>query len=341
VRVGRARAYGGAAAAGVVVGLAIVLVLRWLLAAPAPGAGGSVEFRVESGESFASVAARLADEGLVRSAGSFRALARLTGRDREVRAGTYRVGRGASPWIVLRKLVEGREVLRRITVREGGRLDEIAAEVESVLGIPADRLLAEASSAERREALGCPAPTLEGYLFPETYLFPDGATAADVVDGMTGRFLEVWESLPPPDRTGLGRHEVVTLASIVEAETPLVEEMPRVAAVYLNRLDRGWLLQADPTVRYGLGMFDGRLLYGHLEIDTPYNTYRNPGLPPGPIGAPGRAALEAVRSPLEPCEDLFFVASGEGGHVFSRTKAEHDRAVREARRRTKAASGPG
>ncbi len=111
----------------------------------------------------------------------------------------------------------------------------------------------------------------------------------------------------------------------------MAEERSRVAAVYLNRLELGWRLQADPTVRYALGRFDGRLYYKHLEVQSPYNTYRNEGLPPGAIAAPGRAALAAVLDPLEPCQDLFFVASGNGGHVFSRTREEHNRAKRLAR----------
>jgi UPF0755 protein len=126
----------------------------------------------------------------------------------------------------------------------------------------------------------------------------------------------------------------VTLASIVEAETRLPAEKPRVAAVYLNRLGRGWKLQADPTVRYGLGEFAGRLYYRHREVDTPYNTYLHEGLPPGPIGAPGRESLLAVLAPTEPCHDLFFVASGDGGHIFSRTGEEHVRAKLGARRST-------
>src|SRR5690606_4506736 len=130
---------------------------------------------------------------------------------------------------------------------------------------------------------------------------------------------------------GYDRHDLVTLASIVEAETPLSAEKPRVAAVYWNRLHNGWKLQADPTVRYGLGHWGERVYYKHLDMDTPYNTYLHAGLPPGPIGSPGEEALAAVLAPLTPCDDFYFVASGRGGHVFSRTKAEHDRAVRAAR----------
>jgi UPF0755 protein len=125
---------------------------------------------------------------------------------------------------------------------------------------------------------------------------------------------------------------VVTLASIIEAETGLPEERSRIAAVYLNRLAIGMKLQADPTVRYGIGKYDGIVLYKDLESDSPYNTYRHAGLPPGPIAAPGRAALAAALAPLRGCRDLYFVASADGGHVFSSTHAEHERAKAAAKR---------
>jgi UPF0755 protein len=323
----------GAVVAATALAVAASVGWHWLHAPPpvAPGAEASVAFRVERGEDFASVAQRLEEQGLVFSALRFRVLARLTGADRRVRAGTYTVDTGTPPGALLEAFVEGRVRLVRLTVPEGWRLEQIAAEVERVLGVPADTLRIAAADEDVRRRLRCRSETLEGYLFPETYHFPDGASAREVVDGMTRRFEEVWEELGGEPREGMDRHDVVTLASIVEAETAIAEEKPRVAAVYLNRLELGWKLQADPTVRYGLKRFTGRLYYKHLDIDTPYNTYMHAGLPPGPIGAPGRASLEAVLHPLEPCRDLYFVASGGGGHVFSRTRAEHERAKQEAR----------
>jgi UPF0755 protein len=322
--------------------VSLVAAVGWSALVKAPPAdpdAGPALFRVEPGEGFASVAARLEADGLVVSAGRFRVLARLRSEDRSIHAGTYELARGADPRDLLRLLSEGKVRLRRFTIPEGRRLADLALDAEQALGIPAAEVLTAASDPDRIERLGARTETLEGFLFPETYLLPDGATAGDLVDAATRRFEEVWESLRAPARFGLDRHAVVTLASIVEAETPLAKEKPRVAAVYRNRLERGMRLQADPTVRYGLGRFEGRLYYKHLDIDTPYNTYRRDGLPPGPIGAPGRAALDAVLRPQKPCEDLYFVASGDGGHVFSRTKAEHDRAVAAARKRRDAAQG--
>jgi UPF0755 protein len=320
----------------ITIGLVTVLAAwGWhrLQAAPEipDGGGEPVEFRVSPGEGFASVSSRLADGGLVVSAARFETLARLLGADRDVQAGTYLFAPGTPPRDLLGDLVAGSVRLLRFTVPEGWRLDQIADEAEGALGIPRELFLAAASDPDRKEVLGSRAENLEGYLFPETYRLPDDVTAGELVDAMTGRFVAVWDSLkgdPPPE---LDRHDVVTLASIVEAETSRPDERPRIAAVYLNRLERGWKLQADPTVRYALGRFRGRLYYKHLRVDSPYNTYREAGLPPGPIAAPGRAALQAVLQPLSPCDDMYFVASGDGGHVFSRTKQDHDRAKQRAR----------
>ena len=290
----------------------------WDVLTEAPPGGAALPaaaFHVEPGEGLSTVAARLEEQGLVVSAKRFQILARILGVDRDVQAGTYRLAYGADPRRLLDDLVEGRVRALRLTVPEGARMTQIADEVEATLAIPRDEFLAAAADSARLARFGG-VDSLEGYLYPDTYFFADGVDADTVVDAMLARF------------------EAVTLASIVVAETYLEEEKPRVAAVYLNRLREGWRLQADPTVRYGLDRFRGKLYFKHLDIDTPYNTYRRYGLPPGPIASPGRESLQAVLSPLPSCDDFFFVASGDGGHIFSRTKAEHDaarRLVREGR----------
>jgi UPF0755 protein len=322
---GRSLAFLAAVAAGVVVAGASVGWVQLQKAPPRDG-GEPVEIVVEPGEECKRVARRLDEAGLVVSGRRFALLARILGVDRDIRSGTFRFERGTPPRAILDDLVLGNEWLFTFTVPEGWRLEQIAAEAESTLGIASSDFVAAAGDPATRAQLGCTAETLEGYLFPQTYRFPARATAEDVVGAMTRRFVEEWSGLGREPPAGLDRHGVVTLASIVEAETPVPEERARVAAVYLNRLKQGMRLQADPTVRYALRRFDGRLYYKDLEIESPYNTYRNEGLPPGAIASPGRAALAAVLDPLASCDDLFFVASGDGGHVFSRTKAEHDRA---------------
>jgi len=186
-----------------------------------------------------------------------------------------------------------------------------------------------------------PAPTLEGYLFPDTYRVPFGSSAADVVNQMTARAHASWtEAYERRAREiGMSHHDVMTLASIVEAEARVADERPTIAAVYHNRLRTGMRLEADPTVAYAMGGYRGRLFYKDLAIESPYNTYRRTGLPPGPICNPGVQALRAAVNPTR-TEFLYFVADNSGGHVFSRTFEEHLNAISAARRARDAAPQP-
>jgi UPF0755 protein len=189
-----------------------------------------------------------------------------------------------------------------------------------------------------RADLGITAPTLEGYLFPDTYTFAKGTSARAVVRTMLDRFEAVWRD----DWTarlavlGITRHEAVTMASLVEKEARIADERPTIAAVYWNRVRVGMRLQADPTVQYALPEHVDRLLFVHLEVDSPYNTYRYDGLPPGPIASPGASSLAAALHPAD-VPYLFFVAHPDGHHEFRRTFQEHQQAIamvrREARRR--------
>jgi UPF0755 protein len=178
-----------------------------------------------------------------------------------------------------------------------------------------------------------PGPTLEGYLFPDTYAFPDGTRPRDAVLEMVKRFEREWkpEWTARLDSVSLNRHQLVTLASIVEREAKVPAERPVIAAVYLNRLREKMLLQADPTVQYARGKHTPRLLHKDLEIDSPYNTYKYPGLPPGPIASPGAASLVASLYPAN-VPFLYFVAAPDGHHEFRKTLAEHEIAVRQMRR---------
>ena len=187
----------------------------------------------------------------------------------------------------------------------------------------------------RSEILRPDAPSLEGFLFPATYEFPRHMTGKDMTEAMVKRFRQEWASVestdPPPQKSA---QEVVTLASLVERETPRPEERPHVAGVFENRLRIGQPLQCDPTVAYALmlaGLYSGKLDGGDLHFASPYNTYRNKGLPPGPIANPGEAALRAALDP-PPTDDLYFVANTEGGHFFSKTLKEHNQNVARYRR---------
>ena len=191
---------------------------------------------------------------------------------------------------------------------------------------------AAASAAELIEDLDPEAPDLEGYLFPDTYALPRGATAARLVGLMVARFREAFDPALREAAAGRGLtvREAITLASLVEKETARADERALVASVYHNRLRRPMLLQCDPTVIYALekaGTYDGNLRRADLSLDSPYNTYRYQGLPPGPIAAPGRAALEAAVHPAE-TDHLYFVSRNDGSHVFASTLREHNANVR-------------
>jgi len=242
----------------------------------------------------------------------------------------------------------GETVRRAITIAEGLNLYQIAALVRGRGIAGAEKLLSLSRNQAYIRSLGVRAPSLEGYLFPDTYYYAKNTPMRHLVAVMTARTMDVLaeacrlaapEAACDPDgpmtvagKEELTAHEILTLASIVEKETALPEERPLVAEVFLNRLRRGMRLQADPTVTYGLGSFGKPLTKRDLLADNPYNTYVHAGLPPGPICNPGRAAIEAVVRPAG-TGALYFVANGRGGHVFSKTLAAHNRAVRAYRLR--------
>jgi UPF0755 protein len=178
------------------------------------------------------------------------------------------------------------------------------------------------------ERLDIPTPTLEGYLFPDTYVFTEGTTAREAVETMVHRFEQIWkpEWTARLDTIALSRNDVMALASIVEKEAKLNEERPVIAAVYMNRLRAGMLLQADPTVQYALPEHEARLLFKHLKIKSPYNTYQHLGLPPGPIASPGSPSIQAALYPAK-VPFKYFVAAPDGHHEFRVTYKEHDAAV--------------
>lgn len=297
--------------------------------------GPPVDFRVPAGSDFSTVTDTLVARGLVGAPRLFTLYARARGDDTTVKAGRYRLPRGSSWGTVLDALTRGNVATEAITVPEGYRLSQMAPVMAEITGVPPDSVLAMLEAPAADSVYGVPGPGLEGYLFPDTYRFAPGVEVETVLRTMVDRYREAWT---PEHRAlladlDLDEQEVVTLASIIQAEARRVDEMPLIASVYHNRLERGWLLQADPTVLYALGGYRERLLYAAIDsvADHPYNTYDRPGLPPGPIGAPGEVALGAALDPAE-TDYMYFVAWPDGSHVFTRTLAEHNRAKAEARR---------
>ena len=321
--------------AGVGIGIALLLLVCALGAIvfqgyqSGPGGGGEpVEFEVPPGAGFSEVCDTLEQRGLLRQRLLLRLAAKRSRADRKIRAGWYSLPAGLSAAAVLDSLVAGPNVMNRVTIPEGLWRNEIAEILAAALALDPGEILSLTEDHAFIAGLGLSLPNLEGYLFPETYQFPKGATAEAVITHMVRSFQSYFtaEKGARAAELGLSREELITLASIIEAEAVLAEERPRISAVFHNRLKLGWKLQADPTVQFARG--NRKKLYRrHLEIDSPYNCYIIPGLPPGPICSPGRASIEAALNPTEGSRDLFFVAAGEGGrHIFSRSDREHNRA---------------
>lgn len=313
--------------------VALVLVL-----AGCAGPTGPVErFTVPAGATLAQVEDSLATHGLLGWRPWFRAVARAGGFERSLKPGVYEFSRGTSALAMLRDIRDGRFLSIKLTIPEGFTILDVAGVVSERLGVARESVLAAARDSVLLREHGIAAPSAEGYLAPDTYTVPAHLTARETVTVLIERQQALWDpswdSVLPARR--LTRHEVLTLASIVEGEARVDEERPVIAAVYLNRLRIGMPLQADPTVQYAIQLETGerksRLLYADYRRLSPYNTYLRRGLPPGPVGAPSRASIEAVLNPAD-VRYLYFVAGEGGRHIFSRTYGEHLRAVARARR---------
>lgn len=327
MRTGRSRARRGL----------LALAAAALLAA----CGGEPEYvdvRVPAGATLAQVTDSLVERDVLGSGFLFETWAKIRGHDRRIRSGTYRLAVGSSWGEVLGALTRGQVITTTLTIPEGFRLAQMAPRIATVTGTPADSVLAYLERPGLAEELGLPGPGLEGYLFPDTYRFAHGTRVGTVVQAMVDRYRAVWtaERTARREALGLGERELMTLASLVQAEARRAQEMPLISGVYHRRLDLGWLLQADPTVLYALGGPRARLLYAAIDsvADHPYNTYRQAGLPPGPIGAPGEAAIDAALAPQG--DYLYFVARPDGSHVFTRSLADHNRAKAAAQREREA-----
>lgn len=291
-----------------------------------------VYVEIPAGAGVAEIRRRLIDAGVVRDVYVFRAALWWSGDARNLQAGEYRYDRPLSPRDVLRMIARGEVYTRRITFPEGLTIPEMARTYES-RGFGAARAFLDAArDVSAIRALDPLATDLEGYLFPETYALPRRVAATRLVSLMVQRFLAVYAE---PMRAsaaaqGLTHRQVVVLASLVEKETAKAEERPIVAAVYRNRLKIGMPMQADPTVVYALqlaGRYDGNVRRADLALDSPYNTYKYPGLPPGPIASPGKASLEAALAPAA-VPYLYFVSRNDGSHAFAATLGQHNANVR-------------
>ena len=274
---------------------------------------------------------QLVDAGVVRNTTAFRAAVWLRGAGRRLQAGEYRFDRPLTPTEVVDQIARGDVFLQPLTFREGLTIQQMAEIFEERGFGTQKQFIAAAKDPSSIRELDPQATDLEGYLFPDTYTLPRKTTAEQLVGRMVSRFEQ---SLTPEVREraaarGLSVRQLVTLASLVEKETGRGEERPLVAAVYSNRLKIGMGMQCDPTVIYALeraGKYDGNLTREDLQFDSPYNTYRYAGLPPGPIAAPGKASLEAAANPAD-VPYIYFVSKNDGSHAFASTLDEHNRNV--------------
>lgn len=292
---------------------------------------------IERGESLRDIASELQRVGVIHSQTGFLVLARMMRLDRSVKAGQYSFRLGTTVPALLRALDRGMYGLNMVTIPEGLMIREAAAIIERAVGIPVAALDSLSRDPLFLDSLGVSAPSLEGWLAPDSYSWLPGTSPEVVLRTMVERTHErVARATAGVDSMPLGMtpHEVLTLASIVESESRADEERPHIARVYLNRLDRGMLLQADPTVGYALGRGPrSRLTFRDLKVESAYNTYRHVGLPPGPICSPGEAAIVAVMNATPGARDLYFVARGEGRHLFAPTYEEHLANIRWAKAR--------
>lgn len=293
------------------------------------------------GASFGAVAESLRAHEVITNPRWFKLLARVRGVDRSVQSGVYEFPAGTTEWEVLGMLAHGKKAALRFTVPEGLTILEVAELAAERLGIPEDSFVAAARDGKTATALlGAPVPSFEGFLRPETYILPADTRAEELVRIMAEGFKASWQPgwEARLDSLRMNRLQLVTLASIVEGEARADEERETISGVYHNRLRIGMALQADPTVQYAISLKTGkrksRLFVRDYQIKSPYNTYRNPGLPPGPVNSPSRRSIEAALYPAK-VRYLYFVAGPDGRHMFSRSYNEHLRAIRKVRKRVR------
>jgi UPF0755 protein len=325
-------------------------VLALIVAAVAAGAAGFAFTRIGEpfkgyaaveqfvdlapGEATGVITRKLVDAGVVRDRWTFRFALWRSGASRRLKAGEYRFDRPMTAPEVVAKLARGDVFLRTVTFPEGLTIRDMSRIFESRgIGNAASFVAAARDAAELMQDIDPSARDLEGYLFPATYALSRHAGAAELVRMMADRFRQAFtpDLRAAAEAEGLSPRQVITLASLVEKETAKVEERPIVAGVYLHRLRSGMPLQCDPTVIYALAIrdrWDGNLTRANLLVDSPYNTYRYAGLPPGPIAAPSRSSIQAAARP-EDVDYLYFVSRNDGTHVFARTLEEHKRNVRQ------------
>lgn len=306
---------------------AIVTLFGIYFTRPAQLSGKNQVIIVKEGASLKEIASELDQKGLIRNKYAFILWTRLMGYSRRIKAGEYRLNPAMAPVRIINILTKGMVVTHSVTIPEGFSIQQIADVLSREDIVDRKQFITATKNKKILEKYGIKGPSVEGYLYPDTYNFAKGLKAKSIIEVMVDRFMEKIRPLRARiNESGLSLAEVVTLASMIEKETGKEEERPLIASVFLNRLKKGMLLESDPTVIYGIKNFSGDLTKKDLTTKTPYNTYVIRGLPPGPIASPGLESLRAVLYPAK-TDYLYFVSKNDGWHHFSKTLKEQNRAV--------------
>ena len=311
---------GGIIAMSITIAL-VVLVLFW----PQPNPSYVSKVTVITGSTLGEISKQLYEKKIISNEQMFRWAVQVMGKEKEIPVGTFQLVDTQSNYDIIKQLVYGSPELIKVRLLEGWSVKQIAAHLNEVMGFELDEILDISKDYHFLKKHNIKASTIEGYLFPDTYLFFNGDTPTSVLDNVVSEYKNFWRDAfrDRARELNMTEHEVVTLASIIEGEAIYDKERPTISGVYHNRLNRGMRLQADPTIQYIIEDGPRRLLNRDLRIDSPYNTYKHKGLPPGPINSPGAQSLKAALYPEEN-EYLFFVARGDGYHTFTTNEKDHN-----------------
>ena len=317
--------FGGIIAMSITIAL-VVLVLFW----PQPNPSYVSKVSVITGSTLGEISKQLYEKKIISNEQMFRWAVQVMGKEKEIPVGTFQLVDTQSNYDIIKQLVYGSPELIKVRLLEGWSVKQIAAYLNDVMGFEPDEILDISKDYQFLKKHNIKASTIEGYLFPNTYLFFNGDTPTSVLDNVVSEYKNFWRDAfrDRARELNMTEHEVVTLASIIEGEAIYDKERPTISGVYHNRLNRGMRLQADPTIQYIIDDGPRRLLNRDLRIDSPYNTYKNKGLPPGPINSPGAQSLKAALYPEEN-EYLFFVARGDGYHTFTTNEKDHNNAKKQ------------
>jgi len=290
----------------------------------------SITISIAPGATLKQISNNLESHNLIRSASAFRLLANIRKKQTHIQVGEYELSQSMLPMDILKAITSGKTVLHPITIPEGYRITEIAELFSKKILIDKEVFIKESRNKDLIQELDINSDSLEGYLFPETYHFSKHSSEKKIIQTMLNTFKQKMQSqsiLDQVTNSKMSMHEIITLASLIEKETGKNEERKHISSVFHNRLRKKMLLQTDPTVIYAIEEFDGNIRKKDLSIDSPYNTYRYKGLPPGPIASPGLKSITAALSPIK-TNHFYFVSRKDGSHHFSSSLEEHNNAVR-------------